>query len=88
MVDPDEIARFLISVATSSVHPLRARLLACEMILDRTEGKPVQSLDLRAQLAGASSLPPHWDQMTTSERSAFLDQHVTPSLALPAGSKP
>ena len=83
-VDPAQIADYLIMVATGrgvgAGASTKLRLEAIAMILDRTEGKPAQAIDLRAQLASSNTLPPNWDSLTPAERAAYLDNVIAPQL--------
>lgn len=83
LVDPTAIAEFLNGVVSGAHHPVKARLEAAAMILDRCEGKPAQSVSVTASMAG-DSLPSSWEQLTEAERAVWLDSHLA-GLALGPG---
>ena len=65
LVDPDQIARVLVELATDPEVCTRDRLAACAQILDRLEGKPLaRALVARADLP---ALPP-LDHLGTPEQ--------------------
>ncbi len=77
LADPDEIARFLIRVATSDaigMFSAKDRLHACEMILDRLEGKPTTSAIIAATVTATERpmLPGNWATLTSDERKTWL----------------
>lgn len=72
LADPQAIAEFLLGVVTDPSVPMRERIEASKVILDRTEGKAVQ----RSLIARVSDrlLPAGYDQMTLDERDRVIDE--------------
>ena len=81
LIDPDEIARYLIDLATDEEAPHRERLAAAAMIRDRLEGKAISQIQLNAQVAAAPRLPPGWDSMSAGARREWLEQFRAKALA-------
>jgi hypothetical protein len=87
LVQPEALATELLHIAGDRKQHTRDRLVAINMILDRIEGKPVQSVNAHVS-SSVSALPANWDSMSPIERGAFLDKLVAnpTMLALAAGS--
>jgi hypothetical protein len=86
-VDPDRIAELAEQLAESAESET-VRLAALSFLADRSEGRPVSTIDMRATLATRTpTLPPNWDRLPEREKRDFLERlrlaAATGTLALP-----
>jgi len=72
LVDPEQIANFLVGVVADRKAPLRDRMRAAEMITDRLDGRPV-SFGVHANVTAPGALPADWASRSLDQRREFLD---------------
>lgn len=80
MADPELIAAYLIDLVADDSASHRERLMAAQLILDRTEGKAIATV-MSGQLASGASLPATWATMSEVEQDAWLDARAVATKA-------
>lgn len=76
IADPEKIARYVYEVATDASAPAKDRQWAVTTILDRLEGRPVSTLEMRARVEslGVGILPSDFFALDAGQRARVLDE--------------
>lgn len=72
LVDPEQVATFLLGVIGDDKASTKDRLMAASLVMDRIDGKAISTIAMTAHVSAAPKLPDNWDAMTAGDRDAWL----------------
>lgn len=72
------LANAIVELATNDIYPPQVRLQALKEIFDRTDGKPVQAVEMSADIESTvrnstNQLKENIDKLTPEERDLYLE---------------
>ena len=75
--DGAELVDRLLEISRNEKCPLRERLQATSVLLDRLAGRPLQPSEVALAIASESAItyPPRWHEMSLGERGTWLLAH-------------